>query len=70
MDKAYLGKLKDFVNKNSQWEAFNEALDYSINLHMKKLEQSANPVELYQAQGAIAALRQLKYMRDEVNAKK
>lgn len=70
MDKAYLGKLKDFVNKNSQWEAFNEALDYSINLQIKKLEQSANPVELYQAQGAIAALRQLKHMRDEVNAKK
>jgi hypothetical protein len=69
-DKAYLGKLKDFVNKNSQWEAFNEALDYSINLQIKKLEQSVNPVELYQAQGAITALRQLKHMRDEVNAKK
>ena len=43
-------------------------LDYHIELHQKKLEQSVEPVNLYQAQGAITALRQLKHLRDEVNA--
>jgi hypothetical protein len=45
-------------------------LDYYIELHQKKLEQSVEPVNLYQAQGAITALRQLKHLRDEVNAEK
>ncbi len=45
-------------------------LDYHIELQQKKLEQSVEPVNLYQAQGAITALRQLKHLRDEVNAEK
>lgn len=67
-NKQYLPKLKGFVNTKTQWEAFSDALDYYIELHQKKLEQSVEPVNLYQAQGAITALRQLKHLRDEVNA--
>ena len=66
--KQYLPKLKGWVNTNTQWQAFNDMLDYYIELHQKKLEQSVEPVNLYQAQGAITALRQLKHLRDEVNA--
>ena len=67
-NKPYLPKLKGWVNINVQWQAFTEMLDYHIELHQKKLEQSVEPVNLYQAQGAITALRQLKHLRDEVNA--
>ena len=67
-NKQYLPKLKGWVNTNIQWQAFIDMLDYHIELHQKKLEQSVEPVNLYQAQGAITALRQLKHLRDEVNA--
>lgn len=69
-NKQYLPKLKGWVNTNIQWQAFIDMLDYHIELHQKKLEQSVEPVNLYQAQGAITALRQLKHLRDEVNAEK
>lgn len=67
MTKQYLPKLKTFVNSQTQWEAFEQALDFSIMMNQKKLEQSVDPVELYKAQGAITALRQLKHLKDEVN---
>ena len=67
-NKQYLPKLKGWVNTNTQWQAFTDMLDYHIELQQKKLEQSVEPVNLYQAQGAITALRQLKHLRDEVNA--
>ena len=66
--KQYLPKLQGWVNTNTQWQAFTDMLDYHIELQQKKLEQSVEPVNLYQAQGAITALRQLKHLRDEVNA--
>jgi hypothetical protein len=44
-------------------------LDYNILQQQRKLEQSVEMVDIYKAQGAIIALRQLKYLRDEVNVK-
>ena len=67
MNKQYLNKLKPFVNAPLQWQAFEDMLDYYIVQHQRKLEQSVEPVDMYKAQGAIAALRQLKYLKDEVN---
>lgn len=66
--KSYLPKLKTFATTNSQWEAYLEYLDYYIELNQKKLEQSTDMVEIHKAQGAIQALRHLKFLRDEVNA--
>jgi hypothetical protein len=67
-NKPFLPKLKGFVNTKTQWDAYTQSLDFYIELYQKKLEQSADMVELHKAQGAIHALRQLKYLRDEVNA--
>lgn len=69
MDKKYLLKLKGLVNTKTQWDAFLEMLDYQILLNQKKLEQAVDTVEIYKAQGAIQSLRQLKYLREEVNGK-
>jgi hypothetical protein len=66
--KPYLSKLSGFVSTPRMWTGFNEMLDATIEIHQKKLEQSIEPVDMYKAQGAIQVLRQLKYLRDEVNA--
>lgn len=66
--KPYLPKLQGLVNTHRTWEAFTEMLDAVIDLHHKKLEQAVDPIDLYKAQGAVQALRQLKFLRDEVNA--
>ena len=55
------------MNNNHQWEAFNNYIDANISIHQNVLEQTTDAVLLHRQQGAIAALRKLKYLRDEVN---
>jgi tRNA splicing ligase len=63
----YYYQLTDLVNKKNKWDAFNVVLDNYISFHQKTLEQSNDVAELHKAQGAIAALRKLKYLKEEVN---
>jgi hypothetical protein len=67
MSKPYLPKLKGFVNTNVTWEAFQEMLDAEIAQQHKNLEQATDVREIGKAQGAVAALRRLKHLKDEVN---
>jgi len=69
-DKSYLSKLKGLVANNNQWDGFCEMLQFNIEQQQRKLEQAADTREIYQAQGAITALRQLKYLKEEINANK
>ena len=55
------------VGNIRQWEAFSNYLDLAIEQHQKVLEQSEDTVMMHRQQGAIMALRKLKYLRDEVN---
>lgn len=66
----YYSALNDLVNRKQKWDAFNYVLDNYISFHQKTLEQSSDEKELYKAQGAIAALRKLKYLKEEVNGVK
>jgi tRNA splicing ligase len=66
-EAVYYNALSDLVNRKMKWDAFNYVLDNYISFHQKTLEQSADEKELYKAQGAIAALRKLKYLKEEVN---
>lgn len=66
----YYYQLTDLVNKKNKWDAFNVVLDNHILFHQKTLEQSADEKELFKAQGAITALRKLKYLKEEVNGAK
>ena len=68
MLKPYLPKLKGFVNTNATWEAFLDMVDAEIAQHHKNLEQAVDVREIGKAQGAVAALRRLKHLKDEVNA--
>lgn len=69
-NKQYLAKLKQLVNIETQWSAFVDMLDYNIVQHQRKLEQAVDVSDMFKAQGAIAALRQLKYLKDEINVSK
>lgn len=70
MSKPYLPKLKGLVNTHVTWDAFQEMLDAEIANKQKDLEQASDMREIGKAQGAIAALRRLKYLKDEVNVYK
>lgn len=67
MSKPFLPKLKGMLNSPHMWDAFVDKLDYDIEQHQRKLEQATDLNEVFKAQGAIAALRQLKYLKDEIN---
>ena len=68
-NKPFLHKLKPLTGNHLQWEGFCEMLDYWINQHQKKLEQAVEMNDVFKAQGAIAALRHLKYLKEEIDAK-
>jgi hypothetical protein len=70
MSKPYLPKLKGFVNTNATWEAFLDLLDAEIAQQHKNLEQAVDVREIGKAQGAVAALRRLKHLKDEVNVER
>ena len=67
MDKQILSKLKPWVGNNRQWQAFSDYLDAVIDMQHKALEQADDNVMMYRSQGAIAALRKLKTLKDEIN---
>jgi hypothetical protein len=66
-NQQILSKLKPWVNNNRQWQAFSDYVDAVIEMQQKALEQADDNVMMYRSQGAIAALRKLKTLRDEVN---
>jgi hypothetical protein len=52
------------------WDAFLDLIDAEIAQQHKNLEQASDAREIGKAQGAIAALRRLSYLKDEVNVHK
>ena len=59
--------LKKLVNDKNLWDNFLEYIDYTIDQQHKAMEQAEDNNLLYRSQGAIAALRRLKYLREEMN---
>ena len=47
-----------------------EMIEHQINAQQRTLEQAPDIVAVHRAQGSIAVLRQLKLLRDEINATK
>ena len=66
MDKEILSNLKPLVNHQLQ---LNKYLDALIEQHLKAMEQADDNVVLHRTQGAIGALRRLKFLREEVLGK-
>ena len=61
--------LKKLVNDKALWDNFLEYLDDAIAKNHTALEQSDNHVVIHRLQGAIGALRRLKYLREEMNGR-
>jgi len=59
--------LKKLVNDKPLWDNFVEYIDHIIDQQHRAMEQAEDSIKLYRAQGAIATLRRLKYLRDEMN---
>jgi len=59
--------LKRIVNDKEVWDSFLEELENRISANHRSMENLSDTAEIYRHQGAIKALRQLKYLRDYVN---
>ena len=57
--------LKQLVNDTTLWNNFLEYIDDAIAKNHTALEQSDNHVVIHRLQGAIGALRRLKYLKEE-----
>lgn len=55
------------VNNKEMLDHFNNYIDAVIQQQHRVMEQTDNTVVLHRAQGAIAVLRRLKLLKDEVN---
>jgi hypothetical protein len=62
-------KIKKLVNDKPLWDSFIEILNEKIEVSQRKLEQEVNIENVYRAQGEIAALRRLTFLRDEINGR-
>jgi hypothetical protein len=63
-----LSSLKPLVNNLKLLNSFSDYVDYLIAQQHKLLEQTDNTITMHRAQGAVALLRRLKRLRDEVNS--
>jgi hypothetical protein len=61
--------IKKLVNDKPLWDSFLEVINNKIAVAQRRLEQETTMEGMYRAQGEIAALRRLTYLRDEVNGK-
>lgn len=64
-EKPWLKRMVPMTNP-MLWEAFDDMLNYSIELHRKQMEQTENTVEIYRAQGSIQSLKRLKQLKEEI----
>ena len=62
-------KIKKLVNDKPLWDSLIEILNEKIEVSQRKLEQETNIENVYRAQGEIAALRRLTFLRDEINGR-
>lgn len=61
--------LKGFVNNHTDWTEFVDYLDSVIQKRQKTLETAADDLTIKRMQGRIAELRELKQLRDTLNAR-
>ena len=54
------------VSNNHQWEAFSNYVHALVEQQHKILEQADTDTIMFRSQGAVASLKKLKLLRDEV----
>jgi hypothetical protein len=68
-NKQVLSQLKTLVNNPKLMNNFNDYIDVQIQSQYKIMEQSNDTITLYRSQGAVATLKRLKLLREEVNGR-
>ena len=61
--------VKKLVNDKPLWDGFVDVLNEKIEVAQRKIEQETSIEGVYRAQGEIAALRRLTFLRDEINGR-
>ena len=61
--------VKKLVNDKPLWDGFVDVLNNKIEVSQRKLEQETTIEGMYRAQGEIAALRRMTFLRDEINGR-
>lgn len=61
--------VKKLINDKPLWDGFVDVLNEKIEVAQRKLEQETSIEGVYRAQGEIAALRRLTFLRDEINGR-
>tara|TARA_Y100000287_G_C14024933_1_gene258775 strand:- start:397 stop:591 length:195 start_codon:yes stop_codon:yes gene_type:complete len=61
--------VKKLVNDKPLWDGFVDVFNEKIEVAQRKLEQETSIEGVYRAQGEIAALRRLTFLRDEINGR-
>ena len=61
--------LKASMNTREVWTEFCTTLDEKIAKLHRSLESLNDPIQIHKTQGQILALRNLKYLRDELNGR-
>jgi hypothetical protein len=67
MDKQVLQQIKPLLNNPQLLTHLNDYFDSQIVGQHKIMEQSNDIIVIHRAQGAVAILKRLKLLRDEVN---
>jgi len=65
-NKQVLANLKQLVENKKLLDNLNNYIDLLIKRQHQVIEQSEDNIMMYRAQGAIATLRRLKMLRQEV----
>jgi hypothetical protein len=66
MTKEEFRNLLPLVNDHDQFKRLNSYAEYRINVLRGILENQKDPTKIYELQGAIAELRRVSTLRDEV----
>ena len=67
MDKELARYFLLMVNEKDWHDRFQKLIDLKINNHLHTLETTKEHNRVLEVQGAIAELRRLQHLRDEVN---
>lgn len=65
LQKPWAKKLAPLAQPHL-WNSFEDMLQHYILIFQNKLEQSTEIADVYRAQGAIQALKTLKYLKEEI----
>ena len=66
MDKKLARFLLLLVNDKETYDRFKALVQHKIESHLKNLETTKDATRIYEIQGALAELRRMEHIREEI----